>query len=226
MAEPHAPFAPPKQERSRRTLRKLTEAALALFAEKGLEDTSIADIVKRAGSSVGSFYARFPGKDDFVRYLRHQLREDLERAWSEQFSETEWDSLSLASRIESVVVLLVRIHRESAGLFRTPGEGSDRFDSSLLPFYSRALSDVRPVLLAKGSQIAHPEPERAVDFGFAFCLATIRESEDAARWIEAPLEEESLVRELSRAYLHYLGHGHGPSAEEVEESAEFFDIWG
>jgi len=42
---------------------ELYRCAKELFGEKGLKDTSIADITKMAGVSVGTFYNYFPSKD-------------------------------------------------------------------------------------------------------------------------------------------------------------------
>ena len=44
---------PPQQERSRRIRHALLQSALALFAERGYEDTSIEDIAHQANVAVG-----------------------------------------------------------------------------------------------------------------------------------------------------------------------------
>ena len=79
-------FRPPKQDRSRLTLDRIAGAALELMEEVGVEGATVAAIVKRAGASVGSFYARFPGKEDLVRYLQDRVwaeaRERLSKAKS------------------------------------------------------------------------------------------------------------------------------------------------
>jgi len=41
----------------------LYESAKQLFGEKGFKDTSVADITKRAGVAVGTFYIHYPSKD-------------------------------------------------------------------------------------------------------------------------------------------------------------------
>lgn len=52
----------PQQERSRKTLTKIIDAAISQFSEKGFEDASIGDIAKLAHVSVGAIYARFADK--------------------------------------------------------------------------------------------------------------------------------------------------------------------
>ena len=52
LAGQHFP-PPPQQERSRRKREALLQSALALFAERGYEQTSIEDIAHHAGVAVG-----------------------------------------------------------------------------------------------------------------------------------------------------------------------------
>ncbi len=60
---------PPLQERSQHTLDRIVSAAESLIREKGLDGTSISEIVSRAEVSVGSFYARFRGKESLLQCL-------------------------------------------------------------------------------------------------------------------------------------------------------------
>jgi len=60
---------PPQQARSQQTLSRILDAAEAILAEKGWEDASVAEIARRAGSSVGAFYTRFPDKDTLLAAL-------------------------------------------------------------------------------------------------------------------------------------------------------------
>jgi len=55
-----------------RTRRALLEAARQVFTEQGYAQTSIADVVERAGSSVGSLYHHFGGKSDLFLALWHE----------------------------------------------------------------------------------------------------------------------------------------------------------
>lgn len=59
----------PRTERGRKTLRKLLDAAAAEFGEKGFHDSSIAEITRRAGTALGSFYTYFESKDEIFRAL-------------------------------------------------------------------------------------------------------------------------------------------------------------
>jgi AcrR family transcriptional regulator len=52
---------------------QLLDAAAALFAEKGYENTSIEDITERADFSKGTFYYHFESKDELVVELRRNM---------------------------------------------------------------------------------------------------------------------------------------------------------
>jgi AcrR family transcriptional regulator len=62
-------------QRTAQTQRALLDAAREIFAEQGFTDASIADVVERAGSSVGSLYHHFGGKSELFLALfqEHQF---------------------------------------------------------------------------------------------------------------------------------------------------------
>ncbi|WP_029897036.1 TetR/AcrR family transcriptional regulator [Desulfohalovibrio reitneri] len=65
-----------QREKSRQTRRELMDAAMALFADKGFGETSVAEITARAGYAKGSFYRHFDGKDRlFLDILERKLAE-------------------------------------------------------------------------------------------------------------------------------------------------------
>jgi len=62
-------------QRTAQTQRALLDAAREIFTEQGFIEASIADVVERAGSSVGSLYHHFGGKSELFIALwqEHQL---------------------------------------------------------------------------------------------------------------------------------------------------------
>ena len=54
---------------ARNTRRKIVSAAWELFYEYGYDDTTVDDIVERSGTSKGSFYHYFAGKDALLSSL-------------------------------------------------------------------------------------------------------------------------------------------------------------
>lgn len=66
-----------RQERSRRTREALLDAIEGLIARDEFENSTVADIVSKAGCSVGAFYGRFANKDAAVAAVYGRRREPL-----------------------------------------------------------------------------------------------------------------------------------------------------
>ena len=70
--------APPQQKRSRQTRDALLSAASPLFAERGFELTSIADIARAANAAAGTFYQHFRSKRQLLLVLMDALLKEIE----------------------------------------------------------------------------------------------------------------------------------------------------
>ena len=92
------PVNEPLQDRSRKTLSRLLDAARELLNERDVEEVTVADIAARASSSVGSFYARFASKDDVVRVLLQQYEQTLLDRLGKLRESDEWNALGLRER--------------------------------------------------------------------------------------------------------------------------------
>lgn len=225
MTEPD--HRPPKQDRSRRTLERIEQATLDLISELGVESTTIQDIVKRARSSVGSFYARFGGKEDLILHLEQKVWSRARERFDLALEDRDFEGVSLSGILEPLVQLLLETHHQDARQRRFLDIRVGRHDrgSGMRGFHAYILSRIRPLLLARQHEILHPIPERAVDLGFAAVVGAIEvlaegTLEEGAR---AGLSDESVIHELARLYRSYLGGGR--SEPEAPPQMEFFDIW-
>jgi AcrR family transcriptional regulator len=63
-----------------KTRRALLDAARQVFTEQGFSRASVADVVERAGSSVGSLYHHFGGKSELFLALWHEHQRTHEEA--------------------------------------------------------------------------------------------------------------------------------------------------
>ena len=61
-----------------RTRERILEAALRLFADKGYEATTMRDVAREAGTSVGLAYRYFASKEEFALALYMRLAEESE----------------------------------------------------------------------------------------------------------------------------------------------------
>lgn len=77
---------------SRKTKSKIVEAAWKLFYDQGYEDTTVEEIIEESGTSKGSFYHYFEGKDALLgslAYMFDEKYEELKEILSEYDSEYE-----------------------------------------------------------------------------------------------------------------------------------------
>ena len=102
-----------------RTRGRILEAALRLFAERGYEATTMRDVAREAGSSLGLAYRYFASKEEFALALYMRLAEESEEWAREGLTEG-----TVAERFESAMLAKldqVSPHRDplSALLART-----------------------------------------------------------------------------------------------------------
>ena len=226
------PFRPPKQARSRRTLDRIARAALGLMEEGGLENATVASIVSRAGTSVGSFYARFDGKEELIRYLQDRIWAEARDRWDSAMAAQTWGSRSLEGVVQGVVSLLLQSfradyhQREILGRERRQDEEGAR---RVFAFHQHILSTITPHFLANRKEITHPDPEWAIRLGYRFAVGGIRELlelEGAVGVVDGASTAEGVVPELSRAWIAYLGVGGVREDRSADGKVDFFDPWG
>jgi AcrR family transcriptional regulator len=80
--------------RTAQTRRALLDAAREVFAGQGFSEASIADVVERAGSSVGSLYHHFGGKSELFLALWEEHQAALEEAASKAVAAARHDGLA------------------------------------------------------------------------------------------------------------------------------------
>jgi AcrR family transcriptional regulator len=193
---------PPQQARSQETLDRILDAAEALVAEKGFEDTPVSEVVRRAGSSVGAFYARFRDKDGLFEQAIATADAALEPE--------RWEGASVAEIVSAVVAFLVSIYREQRGLIRAfvvRNHVDARFQARRDRLSHHVNERLAGLLLARRDEIRHPDPPRAARFGMLLVFGAL----DSAmlfgelRSAALTLSDDDLAAELSRAFLAYLG---------------------
>ncbi|MDC0712131.1 TetR/AcrR family transcriptional regulator [Stigmatella sp. ncwal1] len=76
----------PVTPRGQKTRQKLLRAAESVFGEKGYERASIADITRKGGVALGTFYVYFPDKQSIFVEVVDELGERLRRLIAEAVS--------------------------------------------------------------------------------------------------------------------------------------------
>jgi len=194
-----APGRPPLQARSRRTLARILDAAHGLIAERGRSGLTVQDVVARARVSVGSFYARFSGREELLRFLDEDRSTLERRRWEADLSSRFPADASLETRVRTIVELLITSATDVSA--ETHSQLRALAASALLP--------------ARG--IRHSDPGAAVDLAYAATLG-------AARNPPSGWPADRLTGELVRMWLAYLGDGATPR-DAPKGGVDFFDVW-
>ncbi len=214
------PLTPPKQSRSRRTLERIVNASLEILDAEGARGLTVQAVVKRAGSSVGSFYARFGGKDDLLDYLGERVWDDALDRWNAAISSKTWSDMDLAQITEGAAGVLIDVERSRSVSLKALDRVATGRDASGT-FRRHVLDGLSALLLERGQEIEHESPELAVRLG----LNAIAGAIDAS-WGEAgqAVPRETLIQECSELLLGYLT---GSAARRSEGGqVDFFEVWG
>lgn len=86
--------------------KSIVEHSLALFVEKGIQNTSVQDIIDRAGISKGTFYNYFSSKTECVSAILEQIRSEANLHRSELLVGKDANDLDLLIEQISVIFCL------------------------------------------------------------------------------------------------------------------------
>lgn len=203
-------FHPPQQSRSQETLGRILDAAERVLEEKSFGDATLAEIMERAGVTVGAFYRRFPDKDALLHHLDDRFFNELRGHADELLDPARWDGASLTQIIPQLARIAVPLFRMRRGLLRTVfirARTDAKIQATAREINGLFLSKLRVLADARLAEIEHPVPHAAVDLGFRIFVGALRETVVFGEvWPDSPaMSDEQLAHELARSYLAYLG---------------------
>ena len=208
-------YKPPTQRRSHESLERILDAAEALIRERGYDTMTIAEVVQRSGSSVGSLYARFSNKLGLLRavQLRYHARvqNDIFAAFSGEHPLDE----SLEEAVARIVTVLTRHVLNEPELFRAFVLQAV-FDPGVRAQGERTNAERRDklveLLLVHRAEIRHPDPELAARWFYSACMALLRERVTFGEGAELSggFSDEGLITEIIRMVSSYLTYGPSP----------------
>jgi len=210
---------PTHQARSQETLERLLEAAEEVVAEKGFDNATVSEIVRRARSSVGSMYARFNDKDSLLVCLHERFCEQAMATAQAALDATRWEGATIAEIFASAIPFVVHVYHLKRGLIRAfiVRGSTDQPFAERAGRVSREISQLLVGLLeARRDEIKHPDPALAIDFGLRMMFDTL-DSATLYADIQRTLFKHSpqqVAEELARTFLSYLGVETMPAWEE------------
>jgi AcrR family transcriptional regulator len=203
-------FRPPQQTRSQATLDRILDAAENVLEEKSFSEATLAEIMDRAGVTVGAFYRRFPDKDALLHLLDDRFFAELHELAQTALGETKWEAATVTQIVQEFTKAAVQLYRERRGLLRSlflRARTDPVIMRSAREVNAHYVDRLRTLLLARADQLRHPDPERAVELGFMILVGALRETVLFGEVWPNPraVVDDGLARELARSYLAYLG---------------------
>lgn len=210
------PSLAPQQARSRESETKLIKAAIGVLGQYGLEGTTIPRVAEQAGLTPGAVYRRFPDKNALLERCIMRILEDEPRQAEQVLTPDIAAKTKLPVLVEKIVRTNLLSLRKNARLVRAlrrfVRESDHRaFKRKAMELELRAADHVLDIMLAYRRQIRHPDPRAALSMAFLMLSATLMElvvnDDDTLEHLRnrIPTDDDSLVRELMRMFLGYLG---------------------
>jgi len=212
----------PLQERSRKTLSRILDAAWGLLEKEGPEGLTVAAITRKARASVGSFYARFGGKEDLLGYMGEAALEEA-LIHCEDFAPGSVTSSGgdVGARVEALVAILTALYLEGAGRRLALLEGIEDPDptrrSRLEARLSHSFSDNTPISAQRSNLAVR------ILIGTLYDVADrsfTAETEGDWKWPSREILEQELVALLGPWLEGRPAEGWEVLETEVEEEAE------
>lgn len=202
-------YRPPQQVRSQETLDRILDAAEQVLEEKAFGEATLAEIMDRAGVTVGAFYRRFPDKDALLHHLDERFFSELHRRADDVLAPEKWPGATARQIIAEFSIQAVDVYSTRRGLLRSlflRARTDTVLQQSAMRVNQHFLEKLRTVLMPLNGQINHPEPERAIELGFMMMVGALRELIIFGEvWPSPPSDTVLLAGEIARMYCGYLG---------------------
>ncbi len=196
---------PARQKRSRELVGDLLRAGLELLKDRDFDRLSIADLCAATGITVGSFYARFDGKESYLQALQRAVVAETERAMERDYRAGPWPR-GLAGFVEWVVSASVTWNRRYEGLIRASLRQAGRDPAAWTPLRDLGRTRVAHALPIALSLLGRPPTqadEDTIRFAFQILSGTMN---NMVLINPGPfsIHDEATPRMLSRAMLKLI----------------------
>ena len=197
----------PKQTRSKKTMQNLLDTAQQMLIDSTFDKSNIQEIVKKANSSVGSFYSLFKSKSNLLETLLDRYMDWLVDL-AKDFNTNKKNLVpGIEKRAELFINEFIKINRQEAGMLRArfiyklTNEDSipvERFEKNEI-FLIEMIKYFEPCI----DQINHPKPEEALIFILE--LIDIYIGEKIMFEAEIKVSNKKLREECLQLFTSYLG---------------------
>ncbi len=216
MEEARTPYNVPRQNRSRKSLERLLDAAEQRISAVGIENFTIADVVSHADLSVGAFYARFRDKTALLHAVQDRFHDRIEPLLHAEMSRCGSRAESLAEAVECMIDILVE-HMTSTRELSRAFMMSSVFDPVMRArgeqVNRRRREVFASVLLSHRDEIGHDDPHVAIEMAYGMYAAVVRGTLvfGSQHELHYDVSDQTIIREIKSAITLYL-HGETQAA--------------
>ena len=192
---------PPQQDRSRRSLAQILEAAEAVWARDGLDGITMAAISEESGISIGGLYSRFNGKRGLVRAIKDRLLTRLENDVAQRLGE---HAGGLGHTVRAFVTCLAGADGRRVGRLLAAWSTDEELITRGAAARATLFSTFRDAALRDRRQIRHEDPEVALLMAFHVAVNSLPVVDVVDTRPGFPDSIEQVRDEVTRICLAYL----------------------
>jgi AcrR family transcriptional regulator len=198
----------PQQDRSARSMAAMLDAAEAIFAEGGDGALTVEAVVKRADTSVGSFYSRFGDRDGLLQSMHERFLLRLGGAAHVAVA-AAGNEKTLAGAIEVFISHLFTAageYRNSARFFVLHRSSDTNLRAQGIRANTLFAGIFTTLMLSHREEIAHAHPETATDVTWRMLFAALTQQMmfDDEEVTGVKMTSPALVREIACCLVAYL----------------------
>lgn len=209
---------PPVQDRSQKTMERLLVAAEARIIEVGFEKATIAEIAKRADSSVGAFYARFSDKDALLRCLLDRFVFEAKATMDSAMRPELWQEVTVETLCTQLLTFLSKVLGERR-LFIVALAKASMDDSSFGDFRGalsmHAAAGLGRLVEAQHVAIRGEDLSKAMRVVAWVCLSVLETNcvhgQPALGTTSSAVSNDQFLAELGAMIVAYLSFERSPS---------------
>lgn len=98
-----------REKQAEETKLRIRNSAFELFREKGYNNTSIEEILKRSNSSIGGFYHHFKNKEEIIIYSMELLDDDYKKYFDNMIDSKEYLNKNYIDRIKDIIIYIINV---------------------------------------------------------------------------------------------------------------------
>ncbi len=200
---------PGQQDRSQKTQSALLDAAETLFFEKGVENTSVADVAAKAGCSVGALYHHFRDKKALLYALYDRMTQEYQEISRNAVDSARWQGASIVDMLRGFLTFGLQLAKERPG-FKHAGLAAANMDPELREHFAELRLEsnrrLNKLLLSRKDEVGHPDPIFAIAFVIDQISAMLRSRNDdlLRRTQLATCTEDEFIEEALQLACGYL----------------------